>query len=139
MKSQSKKNQVKHGKYGSIKHSTPPHTHTHTLTHFPLEAIITRSYLGDKKTLPPLPEIYPQNLSIQHLVVRGSKNQQRRRWDYLNFTKGETFLVSKKLSSIWGNLTLYHFSLPFQKRSSSFLQFAQVENIHGHLFEKKTF
>ena len=48
MESYSKKNQVKHGKYGSIT-------------------------LGDKKTLPPRPEIYRQNLSTQHLVVKGSK------------------------------------------------------------------
>ena len=28
-----------------------------------------------------------------YLVAWGSKNQQRRGWDYSNFTKGETFLV----------------------------------------------
>ena len=40
------------------------------------------------------PEIYPQNLSTQYLVVRGSKKQQKRGLDYSNFTKGEAFLVS---------------------------------------------
>ena len=61
-------------------------------------------------------------LSTQHLIVRGSKKQQRRGWDYSNFTKGETFLVSLKLSAIWGN--------------NSFLQFGQADNVRGHLFEK---
>ena len=50
--------------------------------------------LGNKRTLAPHPEISPQNLSTQDLVVRGSKKQQTRGWDYSNFTKGETFLVS---------------------------------------------
>ena len=36
----------------------------------------------------------PKNLYTQHLVVRGSKKQQRRGWDYLNFIKRENFLVS---------------------------------------------
>ena len=31
-----------------------------------------------------------------YLVVWGSKKQQRRGWDYSNFTKGETVLVSKE-------------------------------------------
>ena len=38
-------------------------------------------------------EFYPKNLSTVHLLVWGSKKQQRRGWDYSNFTKGETFLV----------------------------------------------
>ena len=65
----SKKNQVKHGKYA------PPPFFT----------------LGDKRTPHPCPEICPNNLSAQYLVVRISK---RREGDYANFTKGETFLVS---------------------------------------------
>ena len=39
------------------------------------------------------------------------------------------------LSAIWGNLTLDHPCLPLPKKTS-FLQFVQVDNIHGHLFEK---
>ena len=50
--------------------------------------------LGNKRTPAPHPEISPQNLSTQDLAVRGSKKQQTRGWDYSNFTKGETFLVS---------------------------------------------
>ena len=50
--------------------------------------------LGNKRTPAPYPEISPQNLSTQDLAVRGSKKQQTRGWDYSNFTKGETFLVS---------------------------------------------
>ena len=63
-------------------------------THFPSEAIILGPTLGDKRTTPLRPEIYPQNLSTQYLVVWGSKKQQRKAWDYSNFTKGENFLVS---------------------------------------------
>ena len=44
-------------------------------------------------------------------------------------------LVSLKLSAIWGNLTIHHSCLPLPKKTS-FLQFGQEENIHGHLFEK---
>ena len=44
-------------------------------------------------------------------------------------------LVSLKLSAIWGNLSLHHSCLPLPKKTS-FLQFGQVESIHGHLFEK---
>ena len=104
-------------------------------THFPLEAIIFSLTLGDKRTTPTRPEIYPQNLSTQYLVVWGSKKQQRREWYYSNFTKGETFLVSLKLSTIWGHLILHHSCLPLPDKTS-FFQFGQVENIRGHLFEK---
>ena len=38
-------------------------------------------------------------------------------------------------SHIWGNLTLHHPSLTLLKKAS-FLQFVQLENVHGHLFEK---
>ena len=76
--------------------------------------------------------MYPQNLYTQLLVVWGSKKQQRRGQDYSNFT---TFLVSLKLSAIWGNLTFHHSCLSLPKKTS-FIQFGQVENIRGHLFEK---
>ena len=55
--------------------------------------------------------------------------------DYLNFTKGENVLVSLNLSAVWGNLTLNHSGL-FLPKKTSFLQFGQVENICGLLFEK---
>ena len=51
-------------------------------------------------------------------------------WDYSNFTKGETFLVSLKLSAIWGNLTS-HYSCLLLPKKSSFLQFGQAENVHA--------
>ena len=44
-------------------------------------------------------------------------------------------LVSLKLSAIWGNLSLRHSCLPLPKKTS-FLQFGQVESMHGYLFEK---
>ena len=53
--------------------------------------------------------------------------------------KEKLFQSHKKLSASWDNLTI----LPciillclFQKRPSSFLQFGQVETIHGHLSGK---
>ena len=49
--------------------------------------------------------------------------------------KGETFLVSIKLSAICGNLSLHYSCLPLLK-NTSFLQFGQVENIHRYLFDK---
>ena len=49
--------------------------------------------------------------------------------------KGETFLVSLKLSAVWGNFIFHHSCLLLQK-NTSFLQFGQVENIQGHLFQK---
>ena len=74
-------------------------------------------------------------MCIQYLVVWVSKKQQKRGWYYSNFTKSGAFLVSLKLSAICGNLILHHSCLPPPK-NTSFLQFDQVENIHGHLFEK---
>ena len=80
----------------------------------------------------PRPGIYLQNLSTYYLVVRGSKKQQKRGWDYSNITNGETFLALFGVISPCTSLTC-----PFQKRPYSFLQFGQVETIHGHLHEKK--
>ena len=76
-------------------------------------------------------------LSTQHLIVRGFKKQQRRRWDYSNFTKGEFFFVSWKLRDIWGNLTLYHPFLPLSKETFLFSLFWPSRKYIWHLFEKK--
>ena len=54
--------------------------------------------------------------------------------DYSNLTKGETFLVSLKLSVVWGNLTLHHPCLPLPKIPLSFI--LDMKTISGHLFEK---
>ena len=89
MEPQSTNNQVKHGKNGGI---IPPHIS-------PRKRYFLDLTLGDKKITPPRPKIYPQKLSTQYLVVWGSKNCQRRGWDYSNFTKGEKFLVSLKQSA----------------------------------------
>ena len=45
------------------------------------------------------------------------------------------FSLLKKLSAIWGILALHYPSRSFRKRPSSFVQFDQVENIHGPLFQ----
>ena len=42
-------------------------------------------------TTPPRRKIYPQNLSIQYLVVWGSEKQQKRLWDYSNSQKEKLF------------------------------------------------
>ena len=73
-------------------------------------------------------------LSTQHLLVKGSKKQQRR-WDYSNVIKGETFLVYVISGVISPCITL---PCPFQKGPSSFLYFDQVENIHGTYLKNKT-
>ena len=52
--------------------------------------------LGNKRTTPPRPDIYPQNLSTQYLVVWGSKKQQRRSGIIQTQQKGETFSVSSE-------------------------------------------
>ena len=123
MEPQSKKNQVKHSKYGSI---MPPYTFSLGSHNYQVLPLVTRGLLPH--VLESIHKIYL--LSTQHLIVRGSKKQQRRGWDYSNFTKGETFLVSLKQSAICSSLTLHYSCL------TSFLQFGQVENIRGHLFEK---
>ena len=71
-------------------------------------------------------------LSTQHLLVKGSKKQQRR-WDYSNVIKGETFLVYVIFWVISSCITL---SCSFQKRPPSFLHFGQVENLHGTYLKK---
>ena len=42
---------------------------------FPQKPWLLGLTIGDKRNPPPCPEIYPQNLSAQYLVVRGSKKQ----------------------------------------------------------------
>ena len=127
MEPQSKKNQVKPGKYGSIM----PHTfslRSHNCQHF--SPLVTKGV-----TTPPRPEIYPKSLSTCYLALWVSKKQQRSGWDYSSFTKGKTFLVSQKANCYLGNFTFYHPSLPLPKKTSSF-HFGHPENIHGQLFEK---
>ena len=74
-------------------------------------------------------------LSTQHLLVKGSKKQQRR-WDYSNVIKGETFLVYVISGVISPCITL---PCPFQKGPSFFLHFGQAENIHSTYLKKKNF
>ena len=59
MEPQSKKNQAKYDKYGSI---MPSHI-------FPWKPQFLGLILGDKRTAAPCSEIYPQNLSTHDLVV----------------------------------------------------------------------
>ena len=105
---QSKKNQIKHSKYSSI----VPHT-----IHFPSEAIIRRSYPWWQEDYSPTSWNLSTKLSTQDLVVWGFKKQQRRWWDYSNFTKVRTFLVSLKVSPIWGHSHLAPFCLPLRENT----------------------
>ena len=57
--------------------------------------------------------------------------------DYSIFIKGETFLVSLKLSAIRGNITLHHSCLPLPK-NTSFLQFPK-QRIYVGTYLKKSF
>ena len=66
-----------------LKNSTPPHI-------FPRKTFLSLN-LGDNRITPPRPEVYPQNLTTQYLVVWGSKNQQSRGFDYSNLKKEEIF------------------------------------------------
>ena len=49
--------------------SCPPHI-------FSRKPLLLGPTLGDKRTPPPRPEIYLQNLSTQHLAAWGSKNSK---------------------------------------------------------------
>ena len=45
--------------------------------------------------------------------------------------KEKLFRSHKKIRAIWGNLTLYHSSLPLSVKTFLFSSFGQAENIHG--------
>ena len=124
MEPQSKKNQVKHDKYGSIM----PHTFFLRSHNSQVLPMVTRRLLPHV-----LKSIH--KICLHSTQLYGVLKTTKEGWDYSNFTKGETFLVSQKQSAIWGNLTLHHSCLPLPK-NTSFLQFGQVENIRGHLFDK---
>ena len=96
--------------------------------------------LGDKMTLHPHPEIYPQNLSIQYLVVKGSKKNSKGEGGTIHISqKEEPFQSHKKLSAIWLNLTLHHRSLPLPKRTFLFPSIWSNSQYLWALIWKKTF
>ena len=125
MEPQSKKNQVKHGKYGSIM----PHTFSLGSHNFQVLPLVTRGLLP--YVLKSIHKIYLHSTQL-YGVLKNSKG----RGGIIQISRKEKIFQShKKLSAIWINLTLHHPSLPLPKKTS-FLQFGQVENIHGHSFEK---
>ena len=81
---------------------------------------------------PDFHEIYPQNLSLHSTQLYGVLKNSKRGGGIIQISQKEELSL---LSAIWGNLTLDHPCLPLPKKTS-FLQFVQVDNIHGHLFEK---
>ena len=81
-------------------------------------------------------------LSTQHLIVRGSKKQQRRGVGLFKFHKRRKFFSLIKNYVLFGVISpCITLSCSFQKRPSSFLHCGQVENIHGRhgTYLKKTF
>ena len=127
MEPQSKKNQVKQGKYGSI--MTP--------CIFPRKPQLLGFTLGDKRTTPPRPEIYPQNLSPEYFFVWVLKTAKEGMGLFKFHKRKSVFQSHKKLLCYLGVISPCTILPPLPKKTS-FLQFGQVENIHGHLFEKKT-
>ena len=96
-------------------------------THFPLEVIIIRSYPWWQEDS----SLTSWNLSTKFIYIvllscKGFFKTAKEGENYSNFTKVLFGLISPCAT------------LPclFQKRPSSFLQFGQVVNIWGHLFEK---
>ena len=51
--------------------------------------------------------------------------------------KEKFFSLIKKLRAIWGNVTLYHLSLPLSKKTFLFPSFWPSREYQWHLFEKK--
>ena len=73
-------------------------------------------------------------LFTHHLIVRGSKKQQRRGVGLFKFHKRRNFFsLLKTTGYISPCITL---PCPVQKRPSSFLHFGQLENIHGTYLNK---
>ena len=105
MEPQSKKNQVKLGKYGSIISQTFS-SRSHNCQ---VLSMVTKGLLHSK--------IYPQNLSSQYLVVWGSKNSKEGGAIIQTSQKEKPFQSHKKLSAIWGNLTFHHHSLPLPRKT----------------------
>ena len=50
--------------------------------------------------------------------------------------KEKFFSLIKKLRAIWGNVTLYHLSLPLSKKTFLFPSFWPNREYTWHLFEK---
>ena len=126
MEPQSKKNQVKHGKYGSIM----PHTFSLGSHNFQVLPLVTRGLLP--YVLKSIHKIYLHSTQLYGVL----KNNKGGSGIIQLSQKQKHFQSHKRLCTIWTNLTLHHPSLPLPKRPSSFLQFGQVENIYEHLFEK---
>ena len=57
---------------------------------------------------------------MQHLIVRGSKNSEGGGGIIQISQKDKLFYSHKKLSTIWGNLTLYLPSVPLLKKTFLF-------------------
>ena len=108
MESQSKKNQVKHANMAV----SCPYTFSVGSHNYQVFPLVTIGLLP--QVLESIHKIYV--LSTQHLIVRGSKNSKGGGGIIEISQKEKLFKFHKKLSAIWGNLTLYHsFHAPFKK------------------------
>ena len=127
MESQSKKNQVKHGKYDSIM----PHTFSIRSHNSQVLPLVTRG-------------LFPHVLKSIHKICLHStqlygvlKNSKGGGGIIQISQKEKLFQSHKKLRAIWGNLTLYHPSLPLSKKTFLFPSFWPSREYTWHLFEKK--
>ena len=94
---------------------------------------MTRGLLSD--VLGSIHKIYL--LSAQHLILIGSKKQQKGGGEIIQISqKKKLFQSHKKLRVIWGNLTLYDPFLPLSKKTFLFPSFWPSRECTWHLFEK---
>ena len=112
MESQSKKNQVKHANMAV----SCPYTFSVGSHNYQVFPLVTIGLLP--QVLESIHKIYV--LSTQHLIVRGSKNSKGGSGIIEISQKEKLFKFHKKLSAIWGNLTLYHPSMPLSKKNFLF-------------------
>ena len=101
---------------------------------FPQKPLLSDLTLGDKRAPPPRPGTYPQNLSIIYTAnnCKGSKTQQKSRWDYSSHPLSPFLLLFKTdlpLSFILAKQRIFE---------ATYLEkHLFLKTIIRHMFEKK--